>query len=747
MFILDQDFTTQRVSNVEWPKKVEGSGLEIDLQFEQETTVKTPSVSDIFTEPSSSPAFEIGSDDFSTPPESPRTFDTSKFFNKNVNFPSNSFSNPKKFRPISKNTFQTVNEDKKEVLDDIFNILEDKPISTTPEPKVVVNEKRLPFTVVRVSSSVSQIRPNNENNIHVSDKVLDDDKDLEEESAEKNISPTKPLFFPTRPLPKTTTKEDNDLPIKPKIVPVKQKPEKKKSPANSGSRQPFLKPIAKFPDIRIPSLDKKNNNNIKRPRPFDFNRGGAGKGRPLSPVLGFRTTTEATTTSTSTTTEAVESESSTPVATTRASTARTFANIFNRFSFATEKTTTSEPIEAIKSLLDLIPKDVEVKETTSSRSLLDLIPISNLDESSFDFEDDKIDNEISQDDDESETNTLRASLDIIPIKSTTDHNTLNVIDTTEGSIENEKEESLDVPEKTRDLEIIPIPPRPSRPTTTEVTEAATETTTEPNTSFEETTRRISRLQQIVQSRRTTTPSPVTKPNKLFSRKKLFESIRGGNRPTISIRFRNRPNVTQAPDIEPVVSETTQKKEDIDEQQTTTEPSSELTEGVETTISSVSEDDVTTTELTTPFEKDDKIRPTFGGRSRSRFRPKSKLSDLFPKRRPSTDGGNVSDIKRRPFFRPRNRLTTTRKPVNDIDTDEEVKETTAIGTTPGQKTTASPTARRRPTFRRLPTRPPVPQNTKSPLLKSILDRARQRGQRRRTTRAPIRVVNKVNILSI
>ena len=428
MFILDQDFTTQRVSNVEWPKKVEGSGLKIDLQFEQETTVKTPSVSDIFTEPSSSTAFEIGSNDFSTPPESPRTFDTSKFFNKNINLPSNSFSNPKKFKPFSKNTFQTVNEDKKEVLDDIFNILEDKPISSTPEPKVVVNEKRLPFTVVRVSSSVSQIRPNsNENDILVSGKVLDDDKDIEEESGEKNVSPTRPLFFPTRPLPKTTTKEDIDLPIKSKIVPVKQKPEKKKALANSGSRQPFLKPIAKFPDIRIPSLDKKNNNNIKRPRPFDFNRGGAGKGRPLSPVLGFRTTTEATTTSISTTTEAVELESSTPVVTTRASTARTFGNIFNRFSFATEKTTTSEPIEAIKSLLDLIPKDVEVKETTSSRSLLDLIPISNLDESSFDFEDDRIDNEISQEDDGSETNTLRASLDIIPIKSTTDRNNVTVI--------------------------------------------------------------------------------------------------------------------------------------------------------------------------------------------------------------------------------------------------------------------------------------------------------------------------------
>ena len=439
-------------------------------------------VSDIFTEPSRSPSstFKIEPTDSSTPPESPRTFDTSKFFkNKNKNsFASNSFSNPKKglsFRPTSKNTFLSVTEDKKEVLDDIFNILEDKPISTTttttPKPKLV-SEKRLPFTVVRVSSSVSQIRPNtNENDIQVSDKDSTTDGESQEDITEKT-TPTRPLFFPTRPNPKPTSEKNDVLSIKTK--PMKQKPEKKKSPTNSGSRQPFLKPIAKFPDIRIPSLDKKNNNNIKRPKPFDFNRGGTGK-RPLSPILGFRTTTEATTTSSSTTAISVESDSSTPVETTQASTARTFANIFNRFSFATEKTTTAEPIESIKSLLDLIPKDIEVKETTSARSLLDLIPISNLDDNSFDFEDDKIDNEIA---DEEETNTLRASLDIIPIKSTTNRNDLNEIDVTEESIVDDLEdESIDTPEKTRDLQIIPIPPRPSRPTTTEETEPTKETTT------------------------------------------------------------------------------------------------------------------------------------------------------------------------------------------------------------------------------------------------------------------------------
>ena len=740
-------------------------------------------VSTIFTEPSSSPAFDIDSDDFSTPPESPRTFDTSKFFNKQNNFPSNSFSNPKKglsFRPKNKNTLFSVNEDKKEVLDDIFNILEDKPISittatTTPQPKAVVSEKRLPFTVVRVSSSVSQIRPNNnENDIQNSDEVSNIDKDSvevsnektitptrplffpkdsENVSTEKKITPTRPLFFPTRPVPKTTPKENDN-----KFVPEKKKPEKKKTSTNTGRRQPFLKPNVVFQDISIPSLDKKNNNNIKRPKPFDFNRGGAGK-RPLSSVLGFRTTTDATTTSSSTTTEPVELESSTRVATTRASTARTLGNIFNRFSFATERTTTAEPIESIKSLLDLIPKDdVELKETTSSRSLLDLIPISNLDDNSFDFGDVKFENEI---DDEKESSTLRASLDIIPIKSTTDHNTINEVEVTEKPIEEDLEDKIvDVPEKTRDLQIIPIPPRPSRPTTTEGTEATTETTTtttttsttESTTDSEETTRRISRLQQIVQSRRTTTFAPATKPKKPFSRKNLFERNRPANRPTISIRFRNRPNVTQVSEVTPIEKETTRKQEEETEQPTTTVPSSSSNEEDETTTAAAQDENITTTELTTPFEKDDEIRPTFGGRQRSRFRPKSKLSDLFPKRRPSSNNKNVPEIRRRPFFRPRNRLTTTRKPLNDIETDDEIKETTAIGTTPNgtptapaSRPSATPT-RRRPTFRRLPTRPPVPQNTKSPLLKSILERARQRGQRRRTTRAPIRVINKVKKFS-
>ena len=177
--------------------------------------------------------------------------------------------------------------------------------STTQRPSttVVVNEKRLPFTVVRVSSSVSQIRPNNnENDIKVSEvtnfskvttKVEKEDNDGEE----KDISPLRPLFFPTRENPTSTTEkgEHDTSDEERRIKSDKKKAEKKKSgDKSSGGRQPFLKPIAKFPDIRIPSLDKNRNsgsNTVRKQRPtFNFNRGG-GKGRPLSPVLGFRTST------------------------------------------------------------------------------------------------------------------------------------------------------------------------------------------------------------------------------------------------------------------------------------------------------------------------------------------------------------------------------------------------------------------------------------------------------------------------
>ena len=734
----------------EQPTSVEegSGGLSIKLQFEQETTSRTtifPSVSDIFTEPS----FDIGSDDFSTPPESPRTFDTSKFFNTNL--PSKGSSKSKEgLEKTQKNSFHTSNnEDKKNVLKDIFNILEDKDVVSTSRPKVVVNEKRLPFTVVRVSSSVSQIRPNNnENNIRVSEGKLSNVE--KEEEIEKEQTPSRSsLFFPTRPIP-TTTKEIKESPTKPRIVPDKKKQDRKKSGGSSGSRQPFLKPIAKFPDIRIPSLDKKNNNNnVKRPRPFNFNRGSGG--RPLSPVLGFRTTTAETTTTTTTAFESESFESSTT--TTSTTKPKTFANIFNRFSFATpdkeEETTTTESIESIKSLLDLIPKDVqEAKETTSSRSLLELIPglIINDEENLFDFEDGQIDNEINEATEE--VNTLRASLDIIPIKSTTDRNTLNGIEevtTKVSSEEDTRPETGEVPEKTRDLQIIPIPPRPPRPTPTEeVSKETTEETTPKSTTTPQktTARKISRLQEIVQRRRTTTSSPpvtVKNPTKPLSRKKLFETIRGGNRPTISIRFRNRPNVTQVSETQPIDVDTSSKVEGIQptDQSLSPETTKEDTDNTEPTESNEEE---TTTELSEADKTNNGVRPTIGGgRSRSRFRPKSKLSDLFPKRRPSGNTGNIGN-KRRPFFRPRNRLTTL-PPSSTIEDDNEDTETT-INTTPKSQTPAS-TARRRPTFRRLPTRPPVPQNTRSPLLKSILDRARQRGVGRRTTRAPLTIVNKVN----
>ena len=711
-------------------------------------------MSDIFIESASeSPNFEIGKDDFSTPPESPRTFDTSKFFNSNRNQPSSNggFSKSKGFGKTRKNNFQSASEDKKNVLEDIFNILDNKPIpTTTSKPKVVVGEKRLPFTVVRVSSSVSQIRPNNnDNGIEFTDKVSSSEKDItnDDEELKKEDASSRPLFsFPTRGTPLTTTPDDEESSTQSKFVVDKKKPEKNKFSGNSGSRQPFLKPIAKFPDIRIPSLDKKITDNIKKPRPFDFNR-GSGNGRPLPPGLAFRTTTTEANTNPSTTEETTFESQSTEIPTTSTSTRKTFVNIFNRFSFATqeeETTTTTESVNSFKSLLELIPKDEGTKETTSARSLLDLIPVISNDANvnSLDFEDDRIENEIdSSNVSEGETNTLRASLDIIPIKSTTDRNSLDKVEVTkESDTEDDEKNLLEGSGKTRDLEIIPIPPRPSpsNPTTTEgTTESVTELAAEATT--KKTTRKISRLQQIVQSRRTTTSSPSKKPTKPFSRKKLFDTFRTGNRPTISIRFRNRPNVTQVSEIEPITDFTTSKEKQENEIDPTVSISSSDTTTFEldTTPTSGSEDDVETTELSTTISKENNfVRPTIGGgRSKSRFRP-SKLSELFPKRGPS--GGN----RRRPFLRPRNRGTTPTAS-NDINDEVESESETTLGTTPDGETTVAPTGpRRRPTFRRLPTRPPVPKNTKSPLLKSILDRARQRGINRRTTRAPIRVVNKV-----
>ena len=777
---IDEEITTEKFSFAESPKSDQQSetvkdikdegGLSINLQFEQETTSRRAplSVSDIFSVKSESGKnpFRFSSTDdasFSTPPESPRTFDTSKFFKTKSNLPSNGFSKPK---TSSKNNFfsisqkKEIDEKKNVLLKDIFDILDDKPLtsqtSTTPRPStsVVVNEKRLPFTVVRVSSSVSQIRPNNnENDIRVSEvttKIEKEDNDGEE----NDISPLRPLFFPTRENPTTTTEKDvhDTSDEERRIKSDKKKAEKKKSgDKSSGGRQPFLKPIAKFPDIRIPSLDKNRNsggNNVRKQRPtFNFNR-GAGKGRPLSPVLGFRTstTTESTTTPFSTSRlESLATESS--IASTTLS-PRTFANIFNRFSFATQETSdeTTESIEAIKSLLDLIPKDEERKETTSARSLLELIPGLNTngetDIDSFDFGNG---NEIDADEEslQKEVNTLRASLDIIPIKSTTDRNSLNEVDEVQQSkevkeaIEEERsQDTLEIPEKTRDLEIIPIPPRPSRPTTTpiDVTETTTGAILFEDTTIKQTTRRkLSRLQEIVQRRRTTTPSSIVRKTSSgpFSRKKLFEKSRkSGNRPTISIRFRNQANRTTF-DIKPTNAAPIEEVKEDEK----VNPTEQLLSFKEQLLSLDSIETTPETEEATTFEPTtNEVKPTIGGRgrSRSRFRP-SKLSDLFPKRRPAENS------RRRPFLRPRNRGSTLSPSSTTVDEDDLTKPTSV---TLQESGTAETATRRSPTFRRLPTRPPAPQNTRSPLLKSILDRARLRGNGRRTTRAPITIVNKV-----
>ena len=743
-FLADEEITTEKRFFNEPPlldEQFQGdplgrgsSGLSINLEFEQETTARTALNSELFTVSSESPTFEIGTDDVSKPPEQPRSFDASKFFNTNTNVPSRGLSKNKESKTDWKNKFFKKNDEKNELLKDIIDILEEKPDEDDSKgPKVVVNEKRLPFTVVRVSSSVSQIRPNsNENNIRVSGKTPNNEKEEPENDSEANKSTHRTFFFPPRTTPRTVidvTESD------------KKKSEKKKSSGSSGGRPPFLKPIAKFPDIRIPSLDKKNNNNVRKPenfRKFDFSR-GSGKNRPIPSVLDFRTTTVKDTPLTTTDQPSqqgffldnrpkqpefsgVSDEGST-------TTAKVFVNIFNRFSFTTPDDEGVQPTESFKeSLIDLIPKENESKETTSSRSLLDLIPGLNLDSNDNSFEqlddNDQIDNEVGVDNEE--VSTLRASLDIIPIKSTTDR---NAVDVTEAPKEDDViEEVVRLPETTRDLQIIPIPPRPPRPTP--IPTDATETTADANTATEQTTRRISRLQQIVQSRRTTA-SPVSKPTKQLSSK--LETVRTGIRPTISIRFRNKQNAT-VPDVTANDIEASGTGQPNDP-----EPSVQTTKLVVQPTSSIDEDEeVITTEVSTPHSTKSTSKPNIGGRSKSRFRP-SKLSELFPKRGPSSNAAGIGS-KRRPFFGQRNRGTTTPPSSNNDNNDEDNAITTPESIIPKQ------TTRRRPLFRKITTRPPVPQNTRSPLLKSILERARQRGVGRRTTRAPIKIVNKVHLIN-
>ena len=98
----------------------------------------------------------------------------------------------------------------------------------------VIEEKRFPFTVVRISSSVSQVRKNNQNS-----------EPEEEQEEEIDTTTQQPA---TERSPTTISGEDTTILPTPKPKPTK----------GSKGRPPFLRPLAKFPDIRIPGLDRLN---------------------------------------------------------------------------------------------------------------------------------------------------------------------------------------------------------------------------------------------------------------------------------------------------------------------------------------------------------------------------------------------------------------------------------------------------------------------------------------------------------
>merc|ERR1712087_246444 len=110
-------------------------------------------------------------------------------------------------------------------------------------------EETQPFTVVRVSSSVSQIRPNVQQisrNVSTTSKPS---KDVVPTLSFGGPKPTKTPQITTTTTPSTTSK-----------------------PPKSRGRPPFLRPIAKFTDIKISALEnigKKKQNKQNNNAPVD----------------------------------------------------------------------------------------------------------------------------------------------------------------------------------------------------------------------------------------------------------------------------------------------------------------------------------------------------------------------------------------------------------------------------------------------------------------------------------------------
>ena len=224
--------------------------------------------------------------------EQPRSINAS-FKNKNLNQNSDKDSKTKK---------KDTNEDKEDEEDE---------------------KETLPFTVVRVSSTVSHVRPTIE---------------LQSESAEDTTVATATTTPESTPSNSTTTT------------------------TKKGSRPPFLKPLTKFPDIKIPGLEVTTSTSspATKVRLSIFSR----KPGLFHPTA---TTAETTAASTADTTVATTADVTTAAATSDSTTAATpaAASVTSPSTTATpDLTTLSET--TVKNAADALEESRTVSETTTS---------------------------------------------------------------------------------------------------------------------------------------------------------------------------------------------------------------------------------------------------------------------------------------------------------------------------------------------------------------------------------------------
>ncbi|TRY80586.1 hypothetical protein TCAL_11630, partial [Tigriopus californicus] len=160
------------------------------------------------------------------------------------------------------------------------------------ESNEVDGKDPVPFTVIRVSSSVSQVRQES--------NELDDDEQIAlpfivetttseaERVKSETVEPTSDTTATA-----TTSNTSSSTSGNPSTAPsVSQTTTSKRL---FGPRKPFLRPVAKFQDIKIPSLEPKNRNNADSPlifRPIGDKR--TSFKRPTSAPITTASTSEAT---------------------------------------------------------------------------------------------------------------------------------------------------------------------------------------------------------------------------------------------------------------------------------------------------------------------------------------------------------------------------------------------------------------------------------------------------------------------